>query len=39
MAAGDLNVWGMEDPTSEMASLLPTWSRGMNDTKDAILVF
>ena len=38
VAAGDLNVWGLEDPSSEMASLLPTWTMGRDDSKDAILV-
>lgn len=39
MAAGDLNVWGLEDPTSEVAPLLPTWTRGRNDSKDAVVSF
>ena len=39
VAAGDLNVWGLEDPTSEVAPLLTTWTRGWNDSKDGVLVF
>lgn len=38
VAAGDSNVWGLEDPSSEVASLPPTWTMGRDDSKDAIFV-